>query len=211
MKVYLSPSSQFGNAYSGVNAVEGNVCNEIAKYAEVALKRNGIEVKRGDSTKTSMEERVDESNKWGADYHIPIHTNAGGGQGTEVFAWPTTIDKVVESIYDNVAKVSPGKDRGIKDGSGLYEVNSTNAIACYIECEFHDTYGNWIVNHTEEMGEAIAKGVCDGIGVTYIKEEKSEPVNGKLYRVQVGAFTDKKNAERLVETLKGFGYDCIIK
>ena len=33
----------------------------------------------------------------------------------------------------------------------------------------------------------------------------------KLYRVQVGAFKDKKNAERLAKELTGKGYSCIIK
>lgn len=211
MRIYLSPSSQFDNAYSGVTAVEGSVCNDIAIYCEKALKRCGIEVKRGDSTKTTMESRVSESNDWHADYHIPIHTNAGGGKGTEVYAWPTTIDSVVKAVYNNVAKLSPGADRGIKDGSGLYEVNSTNAICCYIECEFHDTYGKWIYEHKKDLGEAIAKGICEGAGVKYVLETPETNTNEKMYRVQVGAFKYKKNAENLAKELNKAGYDTIIK
>jgi N-acetylmuramoyl-L-alanine amidase len=33
----------------------------------------------------------------------------------------------------------------------------------------------------------------------------------KLYKVQVGAFTDRRNAERLVNELKSKGYDAFIK
>ena len=210
MKVYLSPSSQFGNKYSGVSAVEAEICNDIAKYTESALKRNGIEVRRGDANSTTMEGRVTDSNLWGADYHIPIHTNAGGGEGTEVFAWPDTIDNVVKEIYNSVSAASPGKDRGIKDGREFYEVNSTTAICCYIECEFHDTYGIWIYNHRKELGEAIARGFCKGINKTFVEESKPED-NKKMYRVQVGAFIEKKNAEDLANKLKSMGYDTIIK
>lgn len=214
-KVYLSPSSQFDNVYSGVTAVEADVCNKIAKVAESALKRCGVDVKRGDSAKTNMEQRVAESNTWGADYHIPIHTNAGGGQGTEVFAYSGfESNKFVKAVYDAVAKVSPGTDRGIKNGNGLYEVYATTAVCAYVECEFHDTYGNWIYNHVDELGEAIAKGVCAGLGLNYVPagtSTQSPSTSERLYRVQVGAFKDKKNAENLAARLKALGYGSIIK
>lgn len=42
-------------------------------------------------------------------------------------------------------------------------------------------------------------------------EAESKPSNGKLYRVQVGAFSNKANAERLAKELKSKGYSTIIK
>ena len=47
-KIYLSPSSQWGNTYSYGNYNEAQVCGMIAKHAKVALVRNGYEVKVGD-------------------------------------------------------------------------------------------------------------------------------------------------------------------
>ena len=57
------------------------------------------------------------------------------------------------------------------------------------------------------MGEAIAKGVCDYYGVSYKAEEfeKSEE-SAKLYRVQVGAFKDKQNAEKCLQKAKNAGF-----
>lgn len=210
MKVYLSPSSQYDNIYSGVTASEAEVCYDIATYCEEALKRNGIDVKKG-SKESSMESRVTESNNWQADYHIPIHTNAGGGKGTEVFAWHTCLnDALVKAVYNEVANLSPGSDRGIKNGDNLYEVNATSAICCYIECEFHDTYGKWIYEHKKELGEAIAKGIITSTGKRFIESTAQNVSSGKLYRVQVGAFEKKENAEALKKELESKGYSVFI-
>lgn len=61
--------------------------------------------------------------------------------------------------------------------SGLYELGYTTATAVYVECEFHDRadLAAWIIEHTTELGEAIARGVCKGAGVTYIAPSGSEP------------------------------------
>ena len=34
--------------------------------------------------------------------------------------------------------------------------------------------------------------------------------SGDLYKVQAGAFQDKKNADSMVVKLKGFGFDCFV-
>lgn len=56
--------------------------------------------------------------------------------------------------------------------------DDTTATAVYIECEFHDRadLAAWIIEHTTELGEAIARGVCTGAGVPYIAPEpKPDP------------------------------------
>lgn len=174
-KIYLSPSSQFENKYSGVNTNEAETCRKIASYAKAALERNGYVVKQGANTTTfEMDDRTAESNTWGADIHIAIHTNAGGGQGTEVFAYSGSMsDKYVKAIYNEVAKTSVGSDRGIRNGDNLYEVVNTNAVCVYIECEFHDTNGAWIVQNVKNLGEAITRGVCKAEGKTFKGESGS--------------------------------------
>ena len=81
-------------------------------------------------------------------------------------------------IYDEVQAASPGTtDYGVRVNSGLYELGYTTATAVYVECEFHDRadLAAWIIEHTTELGEAIARGVCKGAGVTYIAPSGSEP------------------------------------
>jgi N-acetylmuramoyl-L-alanine amidase len=43
-----------------------------------------------------------------------------------------------------------------------------------------------------------------------LKAKAAEQPSGKVYRVQVGAFSNKPNAEKLAKALKNDGYDAII-
>lgn len=220
MKIYLSPSMQQHNIYATNNTNEMVQCNRIAEYAEIALKRCGFEVKRAKQGQT-MNASIAESNAWSTDLHIPIHTNAGGGSGTLVMIYANNRNNFppAKSIYDSVNAVTPGTTNyGVRVNSGLAELNSTKATAVYIECEFHDRkdLAEWIIDNVRTIGEAICKGVCNYANVPYIEE--NTPVNevidnnsDVLYRVQVGAFKEKSNAEKLANELKEKGYNTIIK
>lgn len=215
MKVYLSPSSQKGNLYATGNTNESAVCKKIATAAETALKRNGYTVKRGSTDKT-VSQRVKESNEWGADLHVPIHTNAGDGDGTLVMCFTSsTNNKYVKAIYAEVAALSPGKDDGIKVRTNLAEITGTKAVCVYLECEFHDNtdLARWIISHTTEIGEAIARAICKADGKTFKTASGSSGSTSKKakYYVQCGAFADKKNADALAAKLKADGYDVYIK
>lgn len=216
-KIYLSPSNQNGNLYKGQNTNEMEQCNRIAAAAEKHLERNGFEVKRAKKGQ-DMWDSIKESNKWGSDLHIPIHTNAGGGEGTVVFVYSKDANnmKYATPIYNAVQAVSPGKtDYGVREYADLAELNATSATAVYVECEFHDnaTLAKWIVNHVDDLGAAIAKGVCKAEGKKYIKEKPAAAPTKKdtIYRVQVGAFSEKKNAEAMEKKLKKDGYSTIVK
>ena len=179
MKIYLSPSAQPANNYAAGDTNEQAQCNRIAEAAKSALERCGFAVRKAPEGQ-GYKENVDESNAWGADLHIPIHTNAGGGAGTVVFVHGGTAKQMqyAKPIYDEVQATSPGTtDYGVRVNSGLYELVYTTATAVYIECEFHDRadLATWIIEHTTELGEAIARGVCKGAGVTYIAPSGSEP------------------------------------
>lgn len=180
MKIYLSPSAQPANNYAAGNTNEQVQCNRIAEAAKSALERCGFAVRKAPEGQ-GYKDSVAESNAWGADLHIPIHTNAGGGAGTVVFVHGGAAKQMqyAKPIYDEVQAISPGTTSyGVRVNSGLYELGYTTATAVYIECEFHDRadLAAWIIEHTTELGEAIARGVCIGAGVTYIAPEpKPDP------------------------------------
>ena len=180
MKIYLSPSAQPANNYAAGDTNEQVQCNRIAEAAKTALERCGFTVRKAPEGQ-GYKDSVAESNAWGADLHIPIHTNAGGGAGTVVFVHGGTAKQMqyAKPIYDEVQTASPGTtDYGVRVNSGLYELGYTTATAVYIECEFHDRadLAAWIIEHTTELGEAIARGVCTGAGVPYIAPEpKPDP------------------------------------
>lgn len=208
MKIYLSPSAQPANNYAAGDTNEQVQCNRIAEAAKSALERCGFAVRKAPEGQ-GYKDSVAESNAWGADLHIPIHTNAGGGAGTVAFVHGGTAKQMqyAKPIYDEVQATSPGTtDYGVRVNSGLYELGYTTATAVYIECEFHDRadLAAWIIEHTTELGEAIARGVCIGAGVPYIAPEPKpdpEPVKPEteLARewVMATGISDGQNSDAL--------------
>ena len=171
-KIYLSPSDQVRNIYAYGNTNEAEQCRKIATACKAALERNGFAVKTDFQDGTNaMYQRVAQSYSWGADLHICIHTNAGGGKGAEAYVIEKTQSRLAaaQPIYDEVRAISPyGSSRGIKT-AGYYELRYTTALCVYLEVDFHDNaeIAKWLVNNTGAIGEAIAKGVCLYYGVDY--------------------------------------------
>ena len=221
-KIYLSPSSQPANTYAVGKTNEQEQCRKIAAVARDALIRCGFEVKAGlDGT---MYTRIRESNSWGADAHIPIHTNAHNGKtaGFRGFYYEKNGigHKLVKAIMDAVAPLTPGTSDGLSK-QDLYELNHSSGYCAYLELGFHDNKeeAQYIIDHTQELGEAICKGVCKHYGVTYVApatiskpvEEEKKPASKKtIYRVQVGAFEKKTNANAMLKKLKEAGFSGFI-
>lgn len=220
-KIYLSPSNQTANKYAYGDTTEAIQCRRIADACEVALKRCGFEVKNNQTD--SMTARCNESDKWGADLHVPIHTNAYNKSvtGTRLFCYNTSGAGYMacKAVFAALAPLTPGTSENIKANTTLYEVRIPNAPTVYIEAEFHDVpaVAKWIIENVEAIGEAIAKGICDYFGVKFVEkpvEKKEEPKAEKkeevLYRVQVGAYATKANALAMQKKLKADGYNAVI-
>lgn len=219
-KVYLSPSNQTDNRYAYGNTTEAEQCGRIAEACCAALERSGVTVKLGHMP--SMQEKVRESDAFGAELHVPIHTNAFNGSvmGTRMFCYNTGKGMAAcKAIFARVAPLSPGTSENIRVNPKLYEVRVPAAPTAYLECEFHDTVegARWLVENAAAIGEAIAHGICDYFGVTYKPVEQPKPVQPeqpaeqKLYRVQVGAFANHENAEKMLRRLKDAGFEGYIR
>ena len=216
-KIYLSPSNQDGNMYASGDTNEMEQCNRIADAAKTALERCGFAVKKAPKGQ-NMRVSINESNAWGADLHIPIHTNAmtndgtGTAGGTIVFVYSTDNPNMAMAtpVYNAVQSVTPGKtDFGVRAYPDLAELNGTNCTAVYIEVDFHDNppIAKWLIENPQTVGEAIAKGVCNGFGVEYVSPSPSPDKKDVFYRVQVGAYSDKANAERFLAQVKAAGFE----
>lgn len=220
-KVYISPSDQVSNAYAWGNTNEHVQCQKIAEAEAAALRRSGVEVQVA-ALGSTMAQRCAQSNVFKADIHNCVHTNACNKQvmGTRLFCYaiPGKGYDACKAVFAELAPLSPGTSENIQKAS-YYEVRVPNAPSVYCECEFHDTAegAKWIVEHTTAIGEAIAKGLCKYLGVTYVPARQetpkpSEPAQGDtLYRVQVGAFAVRANAEKMLQRLKDAGFDGFIR
>lgn len=217
-KVYLSPSNQTDNRYAYGNTTEAEQCGKIAESCRAALERSGITVQLGHMP--SMQEKVKASDAFGADLHVPIHTNAFNGQvsGTRMFCFSDGGEgmKACKAIFARLAPITPGTSENIRVDASLYEVRMPSAPTAYVEVDFHDVPGvaKWIVEHTEDIGEAIALGICDYLGVAFKAQAKPQTDTrgaDKLYRVQVGAFSVRENAEKMLQRLKAAGFAGFIR
>ena len=206
-KIYISPSSQPANSYAVGNTNEQEQCRKIAAALEKELDRCGFNSKAGLSG--TMYTRVAESNNMGADLHLPIHTNAFDGKvaGLRIMIYRKgdEAEKIANAIMDSLAPITPGESDGVSVYPNLYEISDSKAICVYVEVGFHDNKeeAQWIIDHTNEIAVAIAKGLCKHYGVKYVAPEKEEQ---PIYRVQVGAFHNKEYAENMRDELKQKGY-----
>lgn len=218
-KIYVSPSSQTENKYIVGNTNEAVQCRKIAVALVNALIRCGFDSMT--NTTGDMYARTAESNKWGANLHIPIHTNAYNKkvQGTRIYCYNTTGEgyKASKAIMATLKPITPGSSDSINARDNLYEINKANAPVAYIEVAFHDNEveAKWIIENTEQIAEAICKGVCNHYGVKYVApvvEPAPAPAPEKeyIYRVQVGAYSKKSGAEKMLADLRAAGFGGII-
>lgn len=215
-RIFVSPSDQFNNKYAYGNTTEGDQCKKIASALVAALLRNKFEVKTMQGP--DMATVVNASNNWAADLHVCVHTNAYNGTvaGTRIYAYDKNKPgyQAALKVFNRLAPITPGTSESVQINKTWYEMENTWAPCVYCECEFHDnpTSAKWIVEHTDDIGEAIAAGICDYFGMKYIAPSKpAEPVEGDtLYRVQVGAFKVRENAERYRDKLREMGISAFI-
>ena len=211
-KVFLSPSNQYDNVYAYGNTTEGVQCGKIADACKIALERSGVDVMLMHDE--DMQTKCAESNKFVADLHVPIHTNAFNGKvmGTRMFCYSAGGKGMAacKAIFARLAPITPGESENIQVNADYYEVRVPAAPTAYIECEFHDTVegAKWIVENTVLIGETIARGICNYFGVKFV--EKPKPVEPEkkdvLYRVQIGAYKIKANAEKRQAEAKAAGF-----
>jgi N-acetylmuramoyl-L-alanine amidase len=193
----------------------------IARACGAALERNGIKVQlsRTKDEDDTVSQAVRECNAFAPDLAVDIHNNAGGGDGAEVFhsrvggLGKTAAENILAEIAKLGQQIRGAKTRLTASGSDFYAfIRDTRAHAVIIECAFVDSNDVELVDTEEErikMGEAIARGILKTLGIAY-KPEKTPAEPSKLYRVQVGVYKDKRNAEAEIARLKRAGFDAII-
>lgn len=202
-----------GAAANGVKEKDLNLSIALACRDELA--RHGVSVIMSRTTDENdpINEEIKECNAYSPDLAIDIHNNAGGGDGAEVFyhygggKGKTLADNILGEIV-KLGQNSRGiKTRVNSQGKDYYAfIRNTSAPAVIVECAFVDNATDLQILATESqrkaMGVAIAKGVLKTLGVEIQGE--------RLYRVQVGAYLLKSNAEDMQKKIKAVGFDAFI-
>lgn len=197
----------------------------IALACRDELERHGVTVllSRTKDENDSLDEEVKECNAFKPDYALDIHNNAGGGDGVELYYhYKGGASKTLaQNVLDAVVAIGQNS-RGIKtrrgdDGRDYYGfIRRTICASAIIECAFVDNKTDIQIIDTaaeqKAMGQAIAKGILKTLGIAYkAPVQKPAATVGKLYRVQVGAYAEKANAEKMKKQLEALGFTAIIK
>lgn len=164
----------------------------------------------------TLSDEIKECNAFSPDLAVDIHNNAGGGNGAEVFHhYGGGKGKTLAiNILDEITKIGQNsrgaKTRKNSAGRDYYGfIREITAPAVIVECAFVDNASDLQILATESkrkaMGTAIAKGILKTLGVAFESESDT------LYCVQVGAYSDKSNAETMLQKLKAAGFDGYIK
>ena len=211
-KVFLSAGhggTDPGATANGLKEKDINLQTLLACKDE--LERHGVKVvcSRTKDENDPVSQEVKEANASGADLAVSFHANAGGGDGFEAFYWANDEKgKKLASLGEKYVKALGQNSRGLKSGNQLSFVKETKMTAVLFESFFLDNAKDKTIGDTtaeqKRFGVAYAKAILEYLGIEY-KEEA-----GTLYRVQVGAYSVKANAEKLRDELKKKGYDAII-
>lgn len=114
-----------------------------------------------DKSSNNLKDAVAAANNQNADLFLSIHLNAGRGTGCEAYTWKGANVKQAVNICNNLATLG-FKNRGVKNGSGLYVIKNTKMTAILIEVCFVDNkqdaalYNN--LGYTN-IAKAILKGL----------------------------------------------------
>ena len=194
--------------------------NRIADKVEVLLRDyDGYALLRTDDTtgQTDIDitTRTNAANRFGADIYLSIHHNAGiyGGKGGGIVAYTyTKVDDVTrewqKELYDAlIAETGLVGNRATPLATAnLAECRKTTMPAVLLELGFMDSATDVPVILTEEYADRCARAI---VKVLVRRGELTEKERN-IYRVQVGAYAEKANAEQMAQRLKAAGFDAFI-
>ena len=199
-----------------------DIINEVTEARRVVdriyemCKSLGIEVYKYHDTSSSSSQNLANIANWHNQFKdgidISIHFNAyqhtSNSMGTEVcyYSQPT----LAKHVSSEISNASGLKDRGAKERKGLYVLKNTIKPMLLIEVCFCDS--SYDVQKYQENLDNICSAIIKALtGKTYqVNNTNNNSNNDKIYRVQIGAYKIKSNAEEMQQKLKNLGIDSII-
>lgn len=197
--------------------------DRIADKVEKKLKAyEGYELIRTDDT-TGVKDidliaRTNAANNFKADFYLSIHHNAGinGGSGGGIVAYVyTNVNEETKewqkALYDAlIAKTGLKGNRSQPlRASNLHECRETAMPAVLLELGFMDSKTDVPIILTEDYADKCAEAIVEVLarkgGLT-----KKPADDGKVYRVQVGAFRNYENAVAYKKQIEAAGFDAVI-
>lgn len=201
--------------------LNARVCEKIEKKLK---EYSGYEYIRLDDrtgeTDIPLPTRIGRANDFKADFYLSIHHNAGAARTTSGGIYAITylnVDDVTrdwqKALYDSLIKHTglKGNRASPLARMNLKECRETKMPAVLLELGFMDSKTDVPIILTDDFAEKCATAIVEVLvakgGLT---KKQTTPTGGKIYRVQVGAFSVKANAEAMLKKLKQEGYNPFI-
>ncbi len=202
-----------GATYNG-RKEKDDVLRMVKRVKEI-MEENGeiVKLTRGADKTLSLAERTNIENIRKYDYFVSFHRNAFEAEkakGVETYSISTTGKgrELAEKVQAEL--VNYFVDRKCKTAN-FYVLKNTKCPAILIEIGFIDnSVDNQIFDSRfEEIARSIAKACLKQVGKTII--DKPPVIGGNiLYRVVVGTFASRDNANTQITKLKAAGFDSFL-
>ena len=145
---------------------------------------------------------------------FPFISMRGGGTGFESFIYPNLgapTTTYQNHIHAEVLKEIDLRDRG-KKRANFHVLRESNMPAVLTENGFIDNSSDAAKLKSAASITSIARGHVNGIVKAFGLTKKAEPspAPAKLYRVQVGAYKERNNADTMSKQAKDKGFDTYI-
>ncbi|AGE63582.1 sporulation-specific N-acetylmuramoyl-L-alanine amidase [Bacillus subtilis] len=157
----------------------------------------------------SLNDRTNAANNWGADFFLSIHVNSGGGTGFESYIYPgvgAPTTTYQSTIHSEVIQAVDFADRG-KKTANFHVLRESAMPALLTENGFIDTVADANKLKTSSFIQSLARGHANGLEQAFNLKKTS---SSGLYKVQIGAFKVKANADSLASKAEAKGFDSIV-
>ena len=199
-----------GAVYKGRQEKDDNLrlALEVGRLLE-AGRQDVVYTRTTDVYQTPFE-KAQIANREEADYFISIHRNSSPRsnqyQGVETLIYDKSGIKLeMAEAIDGALEDVGFRNLGVKERPGLVVLRRTNMPALLIEVGFINSEAD---NQLfDEKFSEIAEAIAEAILGTLDQETVEDPL---LYRVQVGIFKNKENADRMNYELLDKGYPSYI-
>lgn len=177
----------------------------INKLKELGYKVVNCTIDSASSVNESLAYRVNIANNSKANLFASIHFNCGGGKGTEVFTYGGNSFDEAQDILNNIVALGY-VNRGIKDGSTLYVLRNTSMKAMLIECAFVDSEEDMTLYNSENLANAIVKGISGMNSTTQTTSNQSQqlgydptiPSGNNIFRIGNYSYIEETSDGRTI-------------
>ncbi|MBS4195316.1 N-acetylmuramoyl-L-alanine amidase [Lederbergia citri] len=204
---------------------------ELTNYEGVSTKFTHDPTGKND---VALKARTDAANSWKADVFVSIHANALAGKwhtggGIETFVYKTNPKEaraLATKVQAELIELTGLRNRGVKTAD-FHVLRESKMTAILVECGFMDNREELALLKSDDYRRKCAQAIANGLIAQYglkrkkvvVTPTKPAPVKPqstapkptpakptKLYRVQIGAYSKKANADAEAAKAKRAGY-----